>query len=70
MEKLISIIENYVEADDINSSSIFTRDLGMSSFDIVCLTADINKMFATDIKPQDFIKYKSVGEMYSYIESK
>ncbi len=70
MDKLISIIENYVEADEINSSSLFTKDLGMSSFDIVCLAADINKEFSAAIKPQDFIKYKTVGEMLSYIESK
>lgn len=69
MDQLIAIIENYVEADEINAASTFTKDLGMSSFDIVCLVADINNAFATSITPQDFIKYKTVGEMCSYINA-
>ena len=70
MEKLIAIIENYVEAEEINANSTFAKDLGLGSFDIVCLVADINKAYACNVVPQDFIKYKTVGELNTFITGK
>lgn len=67
MEKLIELIENYVEADDISSSSTFRQDLGMSSFDTMCLITDIEVELKVKLKPTDFVKYKTVGEMADYI---
>lgn len=69
MEKIIALLENYVEADEITAESSFVKELGLSSFDIVCLVSDMNKEFNIQIKPQDFIKYKTVGELAEYIGS-
>lgn len=69
MEKLITLIENYVEAEEITSSSSFKADLGMSSFDTMCLITDIEVEFSVKLKPTDFITHKTVGEMSDYIES-
>ena len=69
MEKLISLIENYVEAEEITASSAFRADLGMSSFDTMCLITDIEVELSVKLKPTDFVTYKTVGEMAAYISS-
>lgn len=69
MEKLIELIENYVEADEIVAESSFKIDLGLSSFDTMCLINDIKSELGADIKAKDFVTYKTVGEMAEYIES-
>lgn len=66
-EQLVEIIENYVEVDEIKSEDNFKLDLGMSSFDTMCLITDINTELGIELKASDFIKYKTVGEMAAYI---
>ena len=68
-EKLIEILENYVEADEIKSEDSFKSDLGMSSFDIICFVSDIERKFGVKLKATDFIAKKTVGEMAEYIGS-
>lgn len=69
MEKLIALLENYIEADDITSESTFKADLGLSSFDTMCLITDIEVELGVKLKPTDFVANKTVGEMTAYIES-
>ena len=70
MKELIAIIENYVEADEITAATRFKKDLGLSSFDTVCMIDDIKTYLGVKLEPADFVKYKTVGEMADYIESK
>ena len=68
MEKLIKIIEDYVEFDgEITRSLSFKNDLGLSSFDTVCMIEELKSEFKKDVTPNDFIKYKTVGEMSDYL---
>ena len=67
IEKLIEIIENYVEADEIKSEDSFKLDLGMSSFDTMCMVAEIESTMGVKLTAADFVKYKTVGEMAKYI---
>ena len=68
-ERLIGIIENYVEADEIKAEDNFKFDLGMSSFDTVCMVSDIQTEFGIGLTASDFINNKTVGEMSKHIES-
>ena len=68
-EKLVEILENYVEADEIKSEDSFKSDLGMSSFDTMCFISDVKSKLGTELLPKDFIAYKTVGEMAKYISS-
>ena len=70
IEKLVEILENYVEADEIKSEDRFKSDLGMSSFDTVCLMTDIKTEMGIELEAADFIKYKTVGEMAEYLSTK
>ena len=67
IERLIEIIENYVEADEIKSEDSFKSDLGMSSFDTMCMVAEIESTLGVKLKAEDFIRNKTVGEMANYI---
>ncbi len=70
MQELIAIIENYVEADEITAKTSFKKDLGLSSFDTVCMIDEIKTELGVKLEPADFVKYKTVGEMAEYIESR
>ncbi|MGN0468999.1 MAG: acyl carrier protein [Acutalibacteraceae bacterium] len=70
MEELIGVIENYVELDnEITSDMSFKKDLGLSSFDTVCMIDEIKDTLGVSLNPTDFVKYKTVGEMADYISS-
>ena len=69
IERLILIIENYVDADEIKAEDNFKLDLGMSSFDTMCMVADIKNAMGVDLTASDFVKNKTVGDMAKYIES-
>lgn len=68
-EKLIRIIENYVEADQIKGEDNFKLDLGMSSFDIVCVMSDIEAEFGVKLTAADFINNKIVAMMAERIKA-
>lgn len=69
MQELVAIIENYVEADEITADTSFKKDLGLSSFDTVCMIDEIKTEIGVKLEPADFIRYKTVGAMAEYIES-
>lgn len=69
MERLIEIIENYVEADEITAASAFRKDLGLASFDTVCMISDIKKTMGISLKPEDFLRCKTVGSLWEYINT-
>ena len=69
LEKFIGILENYVEADEIKAEDNFKLDLGMSSFDTMCMVAEIESTLGIKLTAADFIKNKTVGEMANYIET-
>ncbi|MBQ3127730.1 MAG: acyl carrier protein [Oscillospiraceae bacterium] len=68
-ERLVQILEEYVEADEIKAEDSFKLDLGMSSFDTMCMVNDIKSEFGVELKANDFVNNKTVGEMAKYIES-
>lgn len=69
MEQLLKIIENYVEADEITAESNFRKDLGLASFDTVCMISDIRKTMGISLKPEDFVRCKTVGNLWEYIRT-
>ena len=69
LEQLIELIENYVEIDEIKAEDNFKFDLGMSSFDTVCLAEDIKTAFGVTLTAADFIKHKTVGAMAEHLQT-
>ena len=58
-----------MEADEIKSEDGFKSDLGLSSFDTMCLITDVEVELGVKLKPTDFVTHKTVGEMAAYIAS-
>ena len=58
-----------MEVDEIKAEDNFKLDLGMSSFDSMCMVNDIKSEFGVELKAVDFVNNKTVGEMANYIES-
>ena len=56
-----------MEADEIKSEDSFKLDLGMSSFDTMCMVSEIEATMGVKLTATDFIKHKTVGEMAKYI---
>lgn len=57
-----------MEADEIKAEDNFRLDLGMSSFDTMCMVAEIESTLGVKLTASDFIKNKTVGEMAKHIE--
>lgn len=68
MEKLTEIIEIYTEFDKIKGSSRFKEDLGLSSFDIMCIITDIEVYIGVKLIPSKFKEYNTVAELAEFIE--
>lgn len=58
-----------MEVDEIKAEDKFKLDLGMSSFDIVCVITDVKAELGVELTAADFIKNKTVGEMARRIEA-
>ena len=58
-----------MEADEIKGEDNFKLDLGMSSFDIVCVMSDVKTEFGVELAAANFIANKTVGQMAAYIDS-
>ena len=58
-----------MEVDEIKAEDNFKLDLGMSSFDSMCMVNDIKSEFGVELKAVDFVNNKTVGEMADYIDS-
>lgn len=58
-----------MEADEIKSEDSFKFTLGMTSFDTMCMVAEIDKTLGVKLTAADFVMYKTVGEMAQYIAS-
>ncbi len=56
-----------MEADEIKAEDNFKLDLGMSSFDMVCVMSDVKTEFGVALTAADFVSNKTVGEMAEHI---
>lgn len=68
MEKLIELILNYVEPDDeITADTDIKSGLGMSSFDLVCLSEEIFDEFGVKLNAEVFRDCDTIGKIADYL---
>ncbi len=71
MEKIIELLLNYVEPDDeITADTNIKSDLGMSSFDLVCLAEEILGEFGIRLTADDFRNCITVGKLADFIKAR
>lgn len=58
-----------MEADEIKAEDNFKLNLGMSSFDLVCVMSDIKTEFGITLTATDFVNNKTIGELAKHIEA-
>lgn len=69
MEKIIEILLNYVEPDDeITEDTFIKGELGLSSFDLVCIANDIYEEFKVELSAEDFRQNETVGKLANYVK--
>lgn len=71
IEKMREIICNYAEVspEDITEESRLAEDLGLSSYDIMCILGDLENEFGVTVNEADIVDIRTVGEAVDYIES-
>ena len=64
MEKFKEIICNYVDvdADTITEDSRFIEDLGMNSYDFMCLIGELEAAMDVQVEEQDVVNLSTVGD--------
>ncbi len=71
LEQLKEIICNYVEVnpDEITVESRFVEDLGMNSYDFMCLLGDLETELDVTVDEAEIVNLQTVGEAIAYLES-
>lgn len=71
LEKMRTIICNYVDVDPetITEESGLTDDLGLSSYDIMCVLGELEEEFGVTVNEAEIVDIHTIGEAISYIES-
>lgn len=71
LDKMREIICNYVDVapGDITEDSSLTDDLGLSSYDIMCVLGDLETEFGVTVNEAEIVDIRTVGEAIEYINS-
>ena len=72
LEKIREILLKYsaVSKDEITENAVLTADLGLSSFDVVSITADFEDEFDIEIPDRDIRRFVKVEDIIEYLKSK
>lgn len=70
-EKIKEIITNYVEVnpEEITTDSRFIEDIGLNSYDFMCMLGDVEEEFNIAVDESEIINLHTVGEAITYFES-
>ena len=71
LEKMRTIICNYVDIapENITEDSSLTDDLGLSSYDIMCVLGELEEEFGVTVDEAEIVDIHTIGEAMNYIES-
>lgn len=69
-DKMKEIICNYVDIapEEITEDSNLTDDLGLSSYDIMCVLGDLENEFGVTVNESEIVEIRTVGEAITYLE--
>ena len=71
LEKIKEIVTNYVEVnpEEITTESRFIDDLGLNSYDFMCMLGDIEEEFNITVDEAEIVNLRTVGEAIAYFET-
>jgi len=71
MNEIIDCLADYlgVDANKINENSELVKELGLSSFDLIELSCELEEKFRTNINADDLVSVKYVRDLKPLIAS-
>ncbi len=69
LERVIKILQNYVDGISIEENSTLEADLGLSSFDVVEIVVEFEDEFGIEISDRDIGKFVCVKDIVDYLET-
>lgn len=69
-EKVVNILRNYTEAEEITLTSALIDDLGFSSFDLVEIAVEFEEKLQMEIPDSDIKNLFTVGDIVEYLQNK
>lgn len=70
-EKVREVICNYVEVEpeNITENSHLVDDLGLSSYDLMCILGDLETEYGVTVDEAEIVNLHTVGEAIEYLRS-
>ncbi len=68
-ERVITILQKYVDEVSIETNSTLEADLGLSSFDVVEIVTEFEEEFGIEISDRDIGKFVCVKDIVDYLEA-
>lgn len=69
-EKVVNILRNYTEVEEIILTSALIDDLGFSSFDLVEIAVEFEEKLQMEIPDSDIKNLFTVGDIVEYLQNK
>lgn len=69
LEKVQRLLAKYTQ-EEISENSNLTKDLGLSSFDVVSIVTDFEDEFDIEILDRDIRKFVTVSDIIAYVQAK
>jgi acyl carrier protein len=67
-DKVKDIIQKYTDVRDITPESVLTKDLGLSSFDLISIISDFEEQFEIEVDDRDIMRFVTVRDIMNYLE--
>lgn len=70
LDRIVSILAQYTETQEITEASTLQADLGLSSFDVVEIVTEFEDTFGIEILDRDIPKFVCVGDIVKYLKER
>ena len=69
MQKLVSIISNYIEIDidNVNEDMSLRNEIGMDSFSMMSMLIDIENEYDCTIPESELNRFQTLGDLNNYL---
>ena len=69
-DEVKEILSKYTEVENITEDLSLTKDLMLTSLDIVSMVGDFEDVFDIEIHDEDVMQMKTVGDILEYLKKR
>ena len=69
-DEVKEILSKYTEVENITEDLSLTKDLMLTSLDIVSMVGDFEDVFDIEIADEDVMQMKTVGDILEYLKKR